>query len=618
MFIKSVTKKDKATGKGYQYYRLCQSYRANGKPRHRTVLNLGKLDGLHDRRSHKMLVKAIEAILSGKCRLFPDTIPDNIEKLAVRFYHDIVSQKKLDGLPEKVANNRFQLIDIESIHHREAREMGIEWLCYQAIGQLGLPGFLERQGWPDHKAGAALMHLISRCAYPASEHKTAQWIRENSGVSSLFGIPVKQVNRFQLYRASQNLLGIKEKLEVFLSHKTNSLFDLNDKIILYDLTNTYFEGQKEYSRMAQYFRSKEKRSDAKLICLALVVNAEGFVKYHKVLRGNISDPATLEGTIMELATGSSQSSRKPLVVIDAGIATEENLAMLKSKGYGYLCVTRSKLKEYEVLKENNRAVKITDKRKGEIELSWVEKPGCEDTYLYVRSEGKAKKETSMKMHFTSHYEDGLEGIRYGIRTKGGTKRLDKVWERIGRLKERYPSANRFYQIEVVPQGDKATDLKWQKKKVKTRSSEGVYFLRTTLPPESEETIWAIYNTIREIEASFRVLKTDLDIRPIFHQSDENSVAHVNLCVLAYQVVSTIKYQLKAKNIHHDWSNITRIMGTQKEVTTTMKNNKGETIVTRKCSQPSPQAIEIYQALNYRMQPYFKKSVLPETKIQNSS
>ena len=134
----------------------------------------------------------------------------------------------------------------------------------------------------------------------------------------------------------------------------------------------------------------------------------------------------------------------------------------------------------------------------------------------------------------------------------------------------------------------------------------------------EYAFWSIYNTIREIESTFRVLKTDLDIRPIFHKTDDNCVAHINLCVLAYQVVSTIRYQLKAKNIHHDWSNIVRIMNTQKEVTTTMQNKKGETISIKKCSEPNPQAREIYQALGYRCQPYHKKSVLPENEIKNST
>jgi len=215
----------------------------------------------------------------------------------------------------------------------DVREIGAEWLCKQALDELKLEEHLKSLFWSDSQIQTALLHIISRAAYPASEHKTAQWINENSSVSELFGKHPWDINRFHLYRVSRMLYKEKESIENHLSVKTNQLFDLDDKIFLYDLTNTYFEGRKESSKIARFGRSKEKRSDAKIVALALVVNMEGFVKYSQIYRGNIADCKTLGDTVEALAHMSSSSEKKPIAVIDAGIATGENLQLLKSMGY---------------------------------------------------------------------------------------------------------------------------------------------------------------------------------------------------------------------------------------------------------------------------------------------
>jgi transposase len=363
--------------------------------------------------------------------------------------------------------------------------------------------------------------------------------------------------------------------------------------------------------------SKEKRKDARLVTLALVVNVEGFVKYSRIYRGNIGETTTLEGIVDGLSAQTSHSGRKPMIVIDAGIADDGNLKMLKSKGYQYLCVTRSKLKDYRAAKEQGKPVVVTDKRNSPVELLLVEKEGIDDSLLYVRSERKAQKELSMHENFTSHFETGLNQIMEAIQKKGGTKVIEKVWERIGRLKEKYPSAHRFFDIQVEHNGKRATSMVWKRVIPASRKEEGVYFLRTSVKEIDEVTFWEIYNTIREIEASFRILKTDLEIRPVFHKTDENMMAHLFLAVLAYQLVSTIRYRLKAKGIHHNWSHIVRIMNTQKVATATMQNKNDQKIYIRKCSKPETKAREIYDALGYKYQPWIRKSVLPEKQSQKT-
>lgn len=609
MFIKSIPKTDKNTGKSYNYYRLCESYRLGDKVRHRNILTLGNLSELSDNKDFKLLADRIEQLLGGKQSLFP--VSAVIEKLAHKYYTQILEGKLVDRVVIDPVEKNFQAVDLDSIEMENVREIGSEWMCYQAARQLDLRGYFAKVGLSPEEIDLAHTHIISRAVHPASEHATAEWLHESTALCELMGMEHASVNRFKLYDTSRLLYGHRDGIESFLSYKTSALFDLNDKIILYDLTNTYFEGRKANSNIAMFGNSKEKRKDAKLVTLALVVNVQGFVKHSKIYRGNIGETTTLEGIVNELSSQTSFTGRKPMVVMDAGIADENNLKMLKTKGYSYLCVTRSKLKDYVGVKEQGKPVVVTDKRNSPVELLRIVKEGIDDSLLYVRSERKAIKELSMHENFTSHFETGLTQIQEGIQKKGGTKNIEKVWERIGRLKEKYPSAHRFFDIQVSHDGKNVTSLTWKRIIPASRKEEGVYFLRTSIKEIDEVTFWDIYNTIREIEASFRILKTDLEIRPVFHKSDENTMAHLFLAVLAYQLVSTIRYQLKAKGIHYDWSHIVRIMNTQKAATITMQDKNDQKIYIRKCSKPETKAREIYDALGYKHQPWIRKSVLPE-------
>jgi len=614
MFIKAVPKKDKTTGKVYSYYRLCESYRLGSSIRHRNILSLGNLYELTDNQQFKLLADRIEQLIEGKTSLFTFNDPV-VEKLAQGFYGQIVSQRLMDKVISVTPEKNLQLVDLESVCLEDVREIGSEWLCHQALKQLDMCGCLEKAGISPIDINLSLAHIISRAVFPASEHATAQWMQDNSAVCELLDLDKEKISHHKLYQISRNLYLNRDRIEPYLSHKTNELFDIEDKIILYDLTNSHFEGRKEYSQMAAFGHSKQKRNDARLVTLALVVNPEGFVKYSQIYPGNIGETTTLEKMVESLSLHTSATGRKPMVVIDAGIASDENLKMLLSKGHGYLCVMRGKLKEYQAAKNSDNVVTITDRRDNPIELLLVESQGIDDTLLYVRSQRKAAKEISMHERFTSHFEEGLQQILRGIKSKGGTKVIEKVWERIGRLKQKYPSAHRFFELDVPEENGKATDLKWKKIIPKARKEEGVYFLRTSEKNIDEKGFWDIYNTIREIEATFMVLKSDLNLRPVFHQMDEATNAHLFLAVLAYQMVNTIRHQLKAQDIRHNWSNIVRIMNTQKAGTVTMLNQNERKIHIRKCSTPEPKVREIYDALGYKHYPFIRKSVLPETEKQ---
>ncbi|HKG67933.1 MAG TPA: IS1634 family transposase [Segetibacter sp.] len=612
--MKVIFKTNKTDGERVKTYRLCESYRYDNTVRHQTILHLGSLEDLPEIDQKKALAIRINDLVkqshTGKQDLFEpqDRV---VEKLAQKYFAEIKEKERLDI----AAGKDYHRIDTDSVENKNIREVGAEWLCLQALEQLDIRSFFTSQGWQNDQIQLALTHIISRATYPASELRTSKWIKQNSSVCELTGYRMENITKDKLYDISKNLYKVKEDLEKHLSKRTNELFDLTYKIILYDLTNTYFEGSMRSSKIAKFGKSKEKRNDARLVVLAVVVNTEGFLKYSQIFEGNISDSKTLEQIIVELSARTSSTERHPIVVLDAGIATEDNLKLLKKNKFDYMCVSRSGMSKYKIDTDSSQ-VKTVDKKEQPITLQKVTIKDSDDTWLLVHSTGKAVKESAMNGRFSKHFEQGLSQIKESIDKKGGVKKQEKVWERIGRLKTQYPSIHKYYDINTEA-NDKGiiTELEWKQKELDKK--EGCYLLRTTLDQKDEQMQWTIYNIIREIEGTFRTLKTDLDLRPIYHKTDDASMAHLHLGLLAYWVVNTVRYQLKQKGIKNEWSDIVRIMNTQKIVTTTMNNEYDQQIVIRQCSEPAEEVSKIYTAIQYKSKPFTrKKSVVPLPEFQN--
>jgi len=605
MYIKTIRKYCPSEKNTHTYFRLSESYRDEyGIARQRMVLGLGRLLELPDIDQKVLFLERLNELIKGKPTLF-SCKQEKVEQLAQHFYAQLAHKKKIDFASD-IADD-LDTVKLNTLKNKDIREIGAESLCYQALRQLKIDNFLKARGWTDEQISLVTTHIISRTVFPASEYKTVSWIKENSGVCELTGYYPKKVTKDRLYDISRKLYEEKAGLENHLSRCTNELFNLQDKIILYDLTNTYFEGQMKNSQIAKRSRSKEKRSDCKLIVLAVVINAEGFLKYSDIFEGNTSDCTSLKMVITKLNQQAGYSSVKPIIVMDAGIATEANILFLKQEKYDYLCVSRSNLKDYKA-DTGSCPVQIFDKKNQPIELLNVRVENDTDNYLWVKSQAKAQKENSMNEQFTQRFEEGLRAIQKGIVSKGGIKKTAKVWERIGRLKEKYSSTHQYYQITVSDNGKgTATNLDFEKKAGTTIDDKaGIYFLRTSLNGREEQTLWMIYNLIREIEYTFRVLKTDLDLRPIYHKTDDASMAHLHLGLLAYWLVSTIRYQLKLQGINNNWSEIVRIMNTHKMVTTTIENNNNQTIQIRQCSEPTQNVKQIYIALKYHQIPLPRK------------
>lgn len=623
MFFKASCRRNPQTEKVESYYRLVESYRdSNNYIKHRTIVTAGFID--HFTADELIFIqKNITDRINGNPILFVQDADSQLLQYADELYYKALKDRKVDF--KSNPNKDMAHVDLNTLAHPDAKEFGSEWLGFQALKQLKIDSFLMEQKWSDEKIQLAMTQIICRAVFPASENKTSKWIVENSSICELTGYQVEKITKDKLYQSALDLHAIKDDLEQFLSKKTDELFDIHDTIYLYDLTNTYFEGQKRNSDLAQFGRSKEKRSDAKLVVLAVVVNLEGFLKYSNIYQGNMADCKTLSDMIDNLKTGSGLTGKKSLIVFDAGIATQENLDMVVAKGYDYVCVNRTKPNDYNI--KNEIPTIIYDSKNQKISLNEIalhpekrtkkNETIAHDFCVYkVKSDFKAMKERSMNVKFKDRFELELQKLAKGITLKSGIKTQEKVQQKIGRLKEKYPSIAPNFTITCTPDKDKINiiSIEWKinQTAVKKEKEQGVYFLKTSLKEKDEATIWKIYNALREVESTFRTLKTDIDLRPIYHKNDNATMAHLHLGLLGYWIVNTIRHQLKIKKINHDWKEILRISSTQKLITTSLVDAQQNTIFITKCSEPNSKLQEIHQALKYKSKPFTrKKFVVPK-------
>jgi len=612
MFLKKIIKKDRNNIPKYVQYRLCESFRLNNKVRHRTIFNLGILNNYNEH-ERKLLADRIEDIIYGNKNLIFNNIPLKIENKA-RYFADLiikqgifVQSKSTDHASPEEEKPEYEEINVNSLENRDVREIGAEWVVKQTIDKFKVKELLTSLGMDKKQITLSYINWISRTVNPTSELGTEKWLQRNTGLTELFNLQDNKVTRHQLYHISRELYKNKDKIEKHFTDQTGAMFDLNDKIILYDLTNSYFEGRMLLSKKARFGLSKEKRNDCKLIVLALVTNTRGFIRYSRIYRGKMSDCTTLATTIEELESNSFTTIKKPTVVLDAGIATEENLKMLKSKNYHYVCISRAALTEYSC--QPGTTSEIMDKNNRVIEIKKADQNKNDDLYLYVKSSSKQKKQSSINEKLSARFEESLEAIKESLGKKRGIKTIEKVYERIGRLKSKYPRVSNNYNITTKQDDGKIYEITWEKKP-KKNEEPGIYFIRTSYAKETQqETIWNIYNCIREIESTFRCLKTELCIRPNFHQKDENIEAHIHLGLLAYQIVSIIRYQLKKAGINDSWKTLLAKMNTQKIMTTSFVDKQDHKIHIRNCSIPTAELNEIHQLLKLKPVPFYRKKVV---------
>ena len=597
MYIRRTTIKGRKDGGQYYTYRLVESKRTDKGVKQYTLLNLGVGFSL-PRHQWPELTKSIEAILAGQSILVP--IDPEIEKLAQEYASRIMlSQQDVDS----IESTDYREVDLDTIEMSRSRTVGSEHVILEALKTLELDNKLEQLGFNGPQKAAAIGTIIGRACHPGSELATLTWLQERTALGELIEYDFNKLTMYGIYKASDMLLDNKAKLETYLFDKERDLFSLQETITLYDLTNTYFEGQCKANSLAHNGHSKEKRTDCPLVTLGLVLDSSGFPRRSHVFEGNVTESKTLAGMLHDLEKGGSCiASQKPTVVMDAGIATEDNVSWLKDNGYPYLVVSRKRHREFDeassvIIKQDNeytvRAQKVIDEDSKEV-------------LLYCHSTQREKKDRAIADRFTNRFEDELQKLSGGLNKKGCLKNYDKVMVKVGKLRQKYSRVSAQYTISVTKdeKSGNAVQMSWKReaRQETTDTYPGVYCLRTSQTDWDEATLWNTYTMLTDLEAVFRSLKSELGMRPVFHQIASRVRGHLFITVLAYHLVHLIRLTLKKAGIVSNWASIRQILSTQCRMTISMKCKNGSTVHVRKSSRPDPPQQEILSALGVQNLP----------------
>lgn len=599
MYIRKVTHAHKKNRQEYHTYKLVESVRTERGPRQRMLLNLGTGFTLPEEK-WKDLANRIEEIVTGQECLF--AYPEEIETLARRYARKVIRYQGESVLRESdvhsvvgspgVDEPDYHRVDINTLENEHPRPVGAEYVIHETIKELELDKKLSTLGFNKPALDVTVGVIAARLVAPSSERAAHIWLQRMTGIEDLLETDFSDLSQDRVYKVSDMLLRRKTEIEEHLRVKECSLFNLEETILLYDLTNTFFEGTGKYNGKAHFGRSKEKRSDCPLVTLGLVLDADGFPKRSDTFDGNVSEPGTLSGMIHRLS--SPDMLRKPLLVVDAGLATEANLQWLKDNWYSYIVVSRKKKTE---MPQGLPMVTVREDNQRLIRAALMNNQDTQEIELYCHSTSKEAKEEGIKNRFEKRFEEELKKVRGALGKKRGTKRYEKVVEKIGRLKERFKRVARRYGINVEKEDntDRVAAITWERKEESSQS--GFYCLRSNQLDFQEQELFDIFTMLTDIEDAFRSMKSELGLRPIFHQKEHRADGHLFITVLAYHILHTIRFKLRQNGITHSWPTIRKELATHARISTTIKRDDGKIIHIRKSSRPEPFHVQIYNALN---------------------
>jgi transposase len=603
VFIRRTQTRNRSSGQPYTTHRLVQTSRVGSSVKQTTLLNLGSHFDL-PQEQWPALASAIDELLHGQQPLFDAALSETGQAFAQRYAAQLIALRPSAAsvTPAQAAaadadeRGRFQEVDLDSLELVRPRTVGVEHAALWAMSQYGLEDKLAELGMNRPQIAAAIGSIVGRMAHPASELATHAWLQERSALGELIGFDFQSMDLNRLYRASDALYKHRDALQDHLFAQAQSIFKLDQTVTLYDLTNTYFEGIAAGVSKAKRGHSKEKRTDCPLVTLAMVLDGSGFPRRSRVFEGNASEPATMKAMLTGLGAPPGAT-----VVMDAGIATEANLDWLRAQGHHYVVVSRLRERQFDP------ALATEVRSAGDVPIK-IQRVLDEQGHalLYCHSPAREQKDRAIDAAKTAGFEAVLAKLQAGLSKPRGTKDVAKIMERLGRAKQRYSRAAQHYQVEVSKDdgGTQVRGITWTRR-IKPGSATahpGVYCLRTTLVELDNATLWRIYVMLTNLESVFRSLKTDLGLRPVFHQIERRVEGHLFISVLAYHFVHTLRLNLKAGGIDDSWQTLRQTLATQQRVTATLQRRDGRAVHVRKATRPEPHHQRINEILGLAPNP----------------
>lgn len=587
MYIRKTTKSHK--GKTYTNYLLVESVATPQGPRQRIICSLGSLAPAPPEQ-WRDLAHRLEASLQGQSPLPP-------------------GDPQLEALADKVRRTRRArraarpalAVDPERVTVEEAREAGAVHVGHQMWQQLGLNEILSAAGLSKRACQLSEAMTLNRLIFPLSEHAMPDWMRRTA-LGDLLGTDCSALNDEALYRNLDRLHPHREPMEAELAEREKTLFTLDDTLYLYDLTSTYFEGEALGNAQAQRGYSRDKRPDAKQVLVGLVLDRDGFPKAHEIFEGNRQDRTTVGEVLDHLE---KRTGRKPgsTVVVDRGMAYEENLEQIRAHGHHYVVAGRQPERhawreEFEQDDDWEEVVRTPSPRNPSQKKSqvWIKRrPRESEVYLLCVSEGRKEKDRAIRETHEQRLKKDWEKLKARIE-KGQLNKAEKIHQAIGRLKERYPRVARYYRMDYEAQ---RKTLTWQEdgeKRAMAEKLDGGYVLKTDRQDWTAEEIWRTYMLLTRVEAAFRAMKSPLAERPIFHQLQRRTQTHIFLCVLAYHLLVAIEKRFLDRGVHTSWWTLRQQLSTHQVVTVVLPTGDGKALKIRKATTPEPIHREIYSTL----------------------
>lgn len=543
-------------GRRHAYWALVESVRTERGPRQRVVAYLGDID-----EAERLGVRQAAE---------PQTARDQQRSL----------------LEERTAP-RHVGVDVAKVRVENCREFGGPWLAWQLIQKLGLQDFLKQSlaaGKAQIEWGVmSLVLVIARLCRPSSELHIAEHFYRQTALPDLLGVPEQKVNESRLYRTLDALLPHKTALEARLKNRLGELFDLEYDLLLYDVTSTYFEGQAAGNPLAQRGYSRDQRSDCKQVCIGLVVSRCGMPLGYEVFAGNTADVTTVEHIVTTMEHRYGKSDR--IWVMDRGMVSEDNIEFLKQDGRRYILgATKSHLKKFEqqLLAEDWHTV-----HEG-VEVKLCQSPkGDQETFILCRSRDRRQKDEAILRRFEEKIEQRLRAMQ--ARCEKQNRNVQKVEREVGRLLGQNTRAAGLFDVEVKPDEHGFAQLAWRKVSARTdwaTLSAGCYLLRSNVRDWSDEELWKAYIQLTEAEAAFRVHKSDLSIRPIWHQKEDRMLAHILVCFLAYVLWKTLAAMCRRAGLGHEPRRVFEELSQVRSLDIILPTQSGTTIRKRCVTKPT--------------------------------
>jgi len=621
MFIREYKQKNKKTGEVYIKHKLVASVWTSKGPRQRVIMPLGTLTV--PRIDWKRLAHALECRITDQQSFLKEDDAD-LERLALKLVSNNglskslevwneVKQQEQDELQKKPDRSRYVPIDLGSVKLKETRSLGAEILCMKAWDMLGFTSILKKLKFSAISISIVMVLLFGRMISPGSERHTIGWFRRRSALQEIPGVSdLSKCGNDRFYNVADDLYDKKELIEDFLFQKEREYFPHTEATIyLYDITNTYLEGHGLNNTLAERGHCKSKRYDCPLITLSLVVGDDGMPICSQIYKGNQSEPETMESMMKRLYQrlhGSQIPLFKPTVAMDRGIATAENVKWLQENRYHYIVIKREDgNEEYRQQFEQKRdTFELVSEKKsiyGDENKVYIRKEPVSNAMCRILciSEGKARKEKAIAEKKGNPFLEDIEKFNCSIR-KGTIKKPEKIANKLQRILGKHGRLSANYEVSLEKDGEKITWISLKRKTEEVEPLYGCYVIESSHAYMSADKIWKLYMTLTRVESAFRSMKEALGMRPVYHQTDNRSAAHLFITVLAYHLLATIENLLTQQGDTRTWDTVREVMSTLMRGTVSMQDDQGATYNIRVSGEPEEEHQDILDKLDVRSLP----------------